>query len=340
VTSQEHVGKRERLARVLGSGPVEGVLRRGYRSPAVLCLTYHRVADTVEHDPDVISVTPAQLEYQAAWLRDRFLLLSGAEVADVVSGRRRLDRMAVALTFDDAYEDNFSAGRMLHERYGIPATFFVPTAFIESGRIPVWDRMGFALQHTSAQELNIPALGAFGPWRVPTSHYTKAISLLMGAFQALTPDVQATFVDACEVSAGVRAAESKRSLFMSWDQLRQLQAMGHTIGAHTHTHPVLATLSAGEQEAEIRQSKTILEQQLSAEVTVFAYPFGKPRRSFSDITKGIVGSCGFTAAFSFYGGFNRPGQIDPFDVKRIKIDLATSPAMFRVRVLTRGQAPV
>jgi PhzF family phenazine biosynthesis protein len=54
----------------------------------------------------------------------------------------------------------------------------------------------------------------------------------------------------------------------------------------------------------------------------------------------IVQECGFDAAFSFYGGWNRPGRVDAYDVRRIKVDLSTSMPMFRTRVTTRGVVPV
>jgi len=284
-------------------------------------------------------VTPRQLEQQAAWLRKEFLTLGGDEVADVLLGRRELAEQAVALTFDDGYEDNFAAGRMLMERFGIAATFFVPTAYIESGLLPPWDRIGYALQQARGGVLSIPAINRAGPWRIDTASYDAAITDAMRVYRSLGPAMQPAFVEACEAAAGARASSAK-SPFMSWAQIRQLRDMGHTIGAHTHTHPVLATLPPAEQRAEIESSRRMLEARLRTRPRVFAYPYGKPGSTFSSTTKQIVRACGFDAAFSFYGGWNRPGRIDAYDVKRIKVDLSTSMPMFRTRVATRGTVPV
>lgn len=64
------------------------------------------------------------------------------------------------------------------------------------------------------------------------------------------------------------------------DELRCLFEAGHTIGAHTHTHPNLAAVPLEEAKNEIRTSKSILEDILREPVTHFAYPFGM-RRHFS-----------------------------------------------------------
>ncbi len=330
--------KKERLARVLGSRAAVRLAQQVFRGPSLLCLTYHRIANAVEHDPDVISATPAQLEAQAGWVREHFPVVSASTIVDVIGGRARLRTAAVAFTFDDGYADNFDAGVMLMERFGIAATFFVPTAYIETGVTPAWDRLGFAIRHSARSILHVPAIGSSGPWAVPLTDYGQAISRVMAAYRSLPAADRGEFVAACEAASGARSAP--RSPFMSWAQIRQLREMGHEIGAHTHTHPVLAALSADEQRDELGRSKDILEHRLGATVPLVAYPYGKPGTTFSSVTKRIARACGFRAAFSFYGGCNRPGRIDPYDVKRIKVEPETSPAMFRARVATRGLAPV
>lgn len=341
MTAQPAVpGKRERLASICDSAPVAPVLRLLFRQPGVVCITHHRVTDEVLHDSDVISASPAQLRDQADWVSRSFRTLSGDEIADLVTGRGTVRAPAVAFTFDDAYEDNYEAGRMLMEDFGIAATFFVATGFIETGVIPPWDRLGYAIRHAETPVMQVPSLDGYGPWLEQTADYGRAITSLMQVYSTLPAALQEPFVAACEQAGGSRTASASPSPFMTWSQLQSLKAMGHTIGAHTHTHPVLAALGRKEQAEEIGRSKRLLEQHVGAPVDVFAYPYGKPVRSFTPLTKSLVAECGFRAAFSFYGGWNRPQGTDPYDVRRMKVDPKTTPAMFRTRVTTRGTIPV
>lgn len=63
---------------------------------------------------------------------------------------------------------------------------------------------------------------------------------------------------------------------LSWDEIREMHASGLiSFGAHTLTHPDLTSLPAGRVEAEVRDSKTIIEDALSAPVVCFAYPCGR-----------------------------------------------------------------
>ena len=64
------------------------------------------------------------------------------------------------------------------------------------------------------------------------------------------------------------------------------------VGAHTHTHRVLATLDPGEQRRELLQGKRILEERLGGRVHSLAYPVGR-RDSFGEETKRLAREAGY-----------------------------------------------
>jgi len=61
-------------------------------------------------------------------------------------------------------------------------------------------------------------------------------------------------------------------------QWAQLEDMGSshlmTLGAHTHRHPDLRSIDAGEIERDVDASNTLIEQRLGVTVTDFCYPYG------------------------------------------------------------------
>jgi peptidoglycan/xylan/chitin deacetylase (PgdA/CDA1 family) len=79
---------------------------------------------------------------------------------------------------------------------------------------------------------------------------------------------------------------------MTWEQVRELAADGHEIGAHSHTHPQLDMLPAATSRDEIFRSKRLIEDALGREVRSFAYPHGyhTPR------VRAQVAAAGFTTA--------------------------------------------
>jgi len=114
---------------------------------------------------------------------------------------------------------------------------------------------------------------------------------------------------------------------MTWDELREIESLGISIGSHTVTHCRLASVDAHRQRAEIVESKQILEETLGRPVAAFAYPYGSALDYTAD-TRQIVIDAGYTLAVSNQYGPNAPGA-DLWTLRRIWIDETDTLASFR-----------
>jgi peptidoglycan/xylan/chitin deacetylase (PgdA/CDA1 family) len=92
---------------------------------------------------------------------------------------------------------------------------------------------------------------------------------------------------------------------LSWDDVREMVAMGHEIGSHTVSHPDMATIPVDQTHAELVQSKQTLEDRLGRPVRWFAYPFGG-RQHFSPERLALVTEAGYEGCLSGFGGFVYP----------------------------------
>ena len=86
--------------------------------------------------------------------------------------------------------------------------------------------------------------------------------------------------------------------YMSWDQLRQLQASGIGIGSQTKTHPHMHRISPAEIDAELSSSNKRFLNELGLRPTLFAYPYGEYNLAAIERVK----AAGFTAAFGQNSG--------------------------------------
>ena len=86
------------------------------------------------------------------------------------------------------------------------------------------------------------------------------------------------------------------------------------IGAHTVSHPSLATLATERQRVEILESKAVLEKLLQRPVSCFSYPHG----SHTDTTRAIVRDAGFAYACGSSPGMPWRGS-DRFRLPRVWI---------------------
>lgn len=129
------------------------IIARRYRKtntwPAAI-LFYHRVADSF-HNPWTISTShfASHIEIAKQWGE-----LASLEqiIACQKTGKR--DRLQVAITFDDGYSENMDwvIPKLIEEK--IPATYFVTTDFVESGRaFPHDAELGRKLRPNTIDEL-------------------------------------------------------------------------------------------------------------------------------------------------------------------------------------------
>jgi peptidoglycan/xylan/chitin deacetylase (PgdA/CDA1 family) len=105
--------------------------------------------------------------------------------------------------------------------------------------------------------------------------------------------------------------------WMSWEQLRETQALGFEIGSHTCNHVDLGQVSGEEALRELRESRGELERALGRRVDLFAYPFGG-RRNMRPENVELVRRAGYRCCLSCHGGVARDGA-DPFQLPRVPI---------------------
>src|SRR6266481_9690243 len=83
--------------------------------------------------------------------------------------------------------------------------------------------------------------------------------------------------------------------YLTWREVRELQAEGIRFGSHTVTHPDLRSLGPDQIEFELACSKEIIEQNLGAPVQSFAYPFSFPEedKRFTRFLEDLLENQGF-----------------------------------------------
>jgi peptidoglycan/xylan/chitin deacetylase (PgdA/CDA1 family) len=336
--------KRDFLARSFGRTGVLGLLERAVAAwrPGLVVLTYHRIAEPGAepfYDP-VISATPESFRAQIDWLRNHVRILTLDELITWVECGSPGRELVAVVTFDDGYRDNFDVAVPILRASHVPATFFIPTAFPDSLRLPWWDHVAYIIKQTRAPQLTLERNrnGNAPPLEVEVNEAsrTAAIMTIIRAFLDESIADERWFLEQLATRAGVDAdAESLgRALFMTWDQVRQLADAnaGLTIGSHGHSHQRLARLDEDTQRYELAESKRILESRLGREVTALAYPYGWPG-TYTAQTKALAAEVGYRLAFASREGTNRPGTppLDRYEVSRLGVGTGDSAPLLRAR---------
>jgi len=292
------------------------LFRRLVPSRQLGILRYHAVCelDAGYADPG-ICVTPGAFERHVDYLAGHYRVLPLPDAVDVLRRGLTLPANAVAITFDDGYADNLGAANVLASR-GLSATFYL-TAGCLAGGAPFWP-----------SELRRLVAGIDGP----TLRLSAAgIDLHLPLTSAV--DRKAAVVKLTKIFKGhaipVREAlrERLRELstaagqacpMLSWDQVRSMHRMGMVVGSHTMTHPNLPNAGLDAARLEIAQSKTRLEEEIGAPVTMFSYPNGGADRYMTPEVATLVQAAGFAAATTSRNAFAGRSS-DLYALERVQV---------------------
>lgn len=116
---------------------------------------------------------------------------------------------------------------------------------------------------------------------------------------------------------------------VTWDQLREMQAAGVTLGNHTRTHPELIYLDSATQREEIRSAQARLAQELGKAPEFFCYPYGL----YNDDVIAILKEDGYRLAVTMDPGRVHTGD-DRYTVQRIWIGNPVDLEHFAERLTT------
>lgn len=121
---------------------------------------------------------------------------------------------------------------------------------------------------------------------------------------------------------------------LDWRQLGEVAAAGVEIGAHSHTHRQLDTLSRREGAWEVTHSGQRLRDELGVPVDTFAYPYGYSNRHVRAAVEaaGYLAGCGVKNAYSH-------AHDDRWALSRILVERDVDAAAL-TRLVTRPVLPV
>ena len=268
---------------------------------ALSILIYHRVL--ARPDPLFPGEVDAVLFERQLRLLKRFytpLPLSEA-VQRLQDGS--LPPRAACVTFDDGYADNAQVALPLLQRHGLHATFFIATGYLDGGQM--WnDTVIEAVRQAAGPQLDLRELGLDCLPVGSLAQRQAAIAALLGQLKYLP------FARRQQLAMHIRrlaGATAGPPAMLSTAQLRQLQAAGMGLGAHTASHPILSTLPDQAAQRNIADGKHRLEDLIQAPVTVFAYPNGKAGHDYGAAHVAMVQKLGFQAAVATDWGVARPG---------------------------------
>jgi peptidoglycan/xylan/chitin deacetylase (PgdA/CDA1 family) len=295
-------------------------VRRLIPSRYLAILRYHAICGPEGYgyaDPQ-ICITPENFEQHVAYLSRAYSVVRLDEAMGMIAARHPLPPNAVAITFDDGYADNLGAARIL-ARYSATATFYITAGCLAGGQ-PFWPAeirhlvAAIAIRqprlqiNTSGVALDLPLAS--------DDDRTAAVRRLTKAFKSNVIPVREDLRALLRRAAGDPALPR---IMLTWDEVREMHALGMTIGSHTMTHPNLPSAGLTAARGELASSRERLEHEVNAPVTMFSYPNGGADRYLTPEVQTAVKEAGYLAATTSRNAFATIAS-DPFALERIEVE--------------------
>ncbi|MGA2713513.1 MAG: polysaccharide deacetylase family protein [Bryobacteraceae bacterium] len=292
---------------------------------------YHYVRDLPRTDyPRIKGMLLDDFRRQVDDLSEQFEMPSVEACISYLRGGYKPRRDLCLLTFDDGLKEHYrEVTPILHER-GIEGIFHVITACSEEKVVVPVHMNHFLMADLDFETYRRELMNHLADTCAEAASSVSP-ELARKTYPWDTPEVAAFkyffnfVVDPAIRDSAVKtlferyigpAREFAEQLYINWDEAREMQAAGMTVGGHTHLHRPLASLSSADLTADLETCTAILRKQLRpSQVWAFCYPYGKSD-SYTAETIATIKRLGYDCGFTTESGSNLPGQ-DLFKISRV-----------------------
>lgn len=244
------------------------------------CVVFHNITATESPFTNGINVNTRPTEFEGA-LKFLTTCYTPIRLEDVLadSTGRCLPPRAVLVTFDDAYASVVESAAPLCRKFGVPALFFVNSAFLDNQRLAPDNLVCYVYNVFGMEKINAAARALRGT-EMPELH--SLTEVFTSFFPSMKLAERETFLEALRQLAGIselRMAEEAR-LYLTSKQLSDLKSFDFEIGNHTYSHVHGRSLSGEDFDSEVGKNKAELEALSGTKVRSFSLPYG----SSTDLT--------------------------------------------------------
>jgi peptidoglycan/xylan/chitin deacetylase (PgdA/CDA1 family) len=227
---------------------------------------------------------------------------------------RRLPLRAVALTFDDGFQDNLELAVPLLESLGLPATFFLVPGMLSGEVHPWWEVIAWAFSQST--QATVSWSGRLLPTRGRSGQ--RSVQWAIGQLKMLDRAGRDQMVAELVELLAPEGRPNDRSLMLDWNGARELVRRGFSIGSHSMYHAILSREPTDRQARDLAVARQQLETELGIAVELLAYPNGA-QGDYDTGTIQAAKRAGYAYGFTVRAGYNVPSTPD-YEMRRVVLE--------------------
>jgi len=272
---------------------------------------YHYVRRDSSIYPNFNHLKIEDFEKQLDFFQKKYGFISKEQFLDCVDTGK--DLSGVILTFDDGFKDHYENVLPLLKERNICGFFYIPTAHYKKqdkrllgvhqihhlkGKYDSKELLDEVMKNVDASMLDENKIKEFDTelyTNMNQSHSDYQFKRLLNYY--IKYEFRDTILNEL-MKKYLNEEEIYKQLYLSLDELKEIEEEGHVIGSHTENHYVLSKLNYEEQRREIEDSFQFLNSFLNLEIKSFCFPYGS-RSSFNKDTLKILEKNNVHHAFMF-----------------------------------------
>ena len=289
-------------------------------SNGLLVLTYHRISDELDIQ-DPLKVSMENFEKQILFLKENYSIISGEQLADIITNKRLFPPKACLITFDDGWRDNYTHAFPILKRYRVPAIIFISTDYIGTDKMFWHEKLKKILikMPDSVDRQNLKKVLDQWPPDVAKSIFDILKSSLSRRYPIINDliiflkgfDPQKNDELNFKLETLFHNDDDNSPVMLSWEQVKEMSQSNICFGSHTKSHAILTQISKNKLPEELGGSKKGIEDRLGKPVYFLSYPNGNYNQVIIDAAKDV----GYLASFTCLPGVSVSCE-ERFEMKR------------------------
>jgi len=277
--------------------------KRGNHRHFIPILMYHSISEELEfgHPYYWINTSPKRFYEQMKFLKDNgYKVISLSEALNIIKNNDPTN----SINISNSLTPNNSSNSIDANNQNIPS--------FHHSIIPSFQYSNIQIFHHSTIPPNKYVVLTFDDGY--QDFLTEALPVLQDFGYAAT-----LFITTGFIGKKVRS-KFKGKTCLTWDEVRDIRALGVEIGSHTINHSMLYGLTWSEVENELSDSKKMIEDEIGTLVYNFSFPFAYPAdKKWEAMFHNILNNYGYISCSTTKIGLNCLGD-NPFSLKRVPIN--------------------